>query len=198
MKSSFLLLGLCLLANLNDYSRIVVRSKHLTYEIYDCNFLDSNDGQLAAMISGGFPPYEYIWHGPDDFFSTDSLITNLPPGFYHLSVSDGLCGHLSDSIEVFALNKKLEKEDFIIDAVYPNPCLDHVNLSLSTSKAQIVTIRLSDMKGAVLLEEIRHCLEGTQNLKMHFQDIQPGLYQISIHNSSNQIKTHKLTIMGSL
>lgn len=45
---------------------------------------DANDGTAWAAPTGGTPPYTYLWSNS----STDSLITNLSPGAYGVTVTD--------------------------------------------------------------------------------------------------------------
>jgi gliding motility-associated-like protein len=43
-----------------------------------------SDGQAAALVSGGTPPYSYAWNAP----STDSVATGLIAGGYEVTVTD--------------------------------------------------------------------------------------------------------------
>ncbi|MEO1628766.1 MAG: SprB repeat-containing protein, partial [Bacteroidota bacterium] len=45
---------------------------------------NANDGTIAANPSGGTPPYAYLWSTG----ATDSIITNLVPGIYSLTLTD--------------------------------------------------------------------------------------------------------------
>ncbi len=46
--------------------------------------LGNNDGAAWAVVSGGTPPYIYLWSNQ----RTDSLLTLLPPGLYALTITD--------------------------------------------------------------------------------------------------------------
>jgi len=46
------------------------------------------DGSIETSVTGGTPPYEYNWNGPNGFISTDSDIENLAAGDYTLVVLD--------------------------------------------------------------------------------------------------------------
>ncbi len=50
-----------------------------------CN---GNAGNQQASVSGGIPPYQYHWTGPNGFTSADSLLNALTPGRYDLSITD--------------------------------------------------------------------------------------------------------------
>ena len=45
------------------------------------------DGSAAATVTGGVLPYEYQWNDPT--WSTASLLSNLDPGVYSITVTDG-------------------------------------------------------------------------------------------------------------
>ncbi|WP_192877684.1 MULTISPECIES: gliding motility-associated C-terminal domain-containing protein [Arenibacter] len=54
-----------------------------------------NDGSIslnsgATTVTGGYPPYNFSWTGPNNANFTTENITNLAPGVYVLSVTDQL------------------------------------------------------------------------------------------------------------
>jgi hypothetical protein len=54
-----------------------------------------NDGSIslnigATTVTGGYPPYNFSWMGPNNANFTTENITNLAPGVYVLSVTDQL------------------------------------------------------------------------------------------------------------
>ncbi|MBK9105296.1 MAG: SprB repeat-containing protein, partial [Saprospiraceae bacterium] len=57
---------------------------------------DTNDGTAWAAPTGGTPPYTYLWSNN----STDSLITNLVPGFYSVTVRDAHMCAVIASVEI--------------------------------------------------------------------------------------------------
>ncbi|MEM9050524.1 MAG: choice-of-anchor L domain-containing protein [Bacteroidota bacterium] len=46
------------------------------------------DGSITTTVTGGTPPYEFNWNGPNDFVSSDQNIDNLMAGEYTLVVLD--------------------------------------------------------------------------------------------------------------
>ncbi|OWY25971.1 T9SS C-terminal target domain-containing protein [Sphingobacteriales bacterium UPWRP_1] len=46
------------------------------------------NGSIGAFVTGGMPPYTYLWTGPDGFTSTANPISGLCPGNYNLAVTD--------------------------------------------------------------------------------------------------------------
>lgn len=51
-----------------------------------CN--ESNSGSIMPIVTGGVPPYQYSWTGPDGYSSTESDISSLNGGAYWLTVTD--------------------------------------------------------------------------------------------------------------
>ncbi len=47
-----------------------------------------NDGSIASTVSGGIPPYNYNWLGPDGFSASTQNISELSAGTYTLVVLD--------------------------------------------------------------------------------------------------------------
>lgn len=61
---------------------------------------NATDGAISANISGGNPPYQYYWTGPNGFTSTASSINGLAPGYYCLRLRSPGC---HESIECVQL-----------------------------------------------------------------------------------------------
>jgi len=72
---------------------IDINSSHETY-------FDANDGNILIEVSGGNPPYQYIWSTGD----STAQINNLPPDTYYLSLIDQLGCNLQDSITIKAVD----------------------------------------------------------------------------------------------
>ena len=61
--------------------QIVLSGTNLT-----CN--ESNSGSILAMVTGGVPPYQYEWIGPDGYTGSGAEISGLAGGEYQLTVTD--------------------------------------------------------------------------------------------------------------
>lgn len=59
-----------------------------------CN--TSLDGAVETIVTGGTPPYEYDWTGPNGFTASEANLGDLAAGTYFLSVTDGN-GCISDA-----------------------------------------------------------------------------------------------------
>ena len=59
---------------------------------------NSNDGVASALVSGGVPPYTYLWNNG----STKSFITNVAKGNYNLTVTDHKGCQIITSVNLIA------------------------------------------------------------------------------------------------
>lgn len=56
--------------------------------ITDIACFGDDDGAIDMTITGGVPPFDVLWSGPNGFSSTDEDIAGLEPGIYTISVED--------------------------------------------------------------------------------------------------------------
>lgn len=76
--------------------------------------------------------------------------------------------------------KEFEKKEQIL--IYPNPASDFVTVLLSKSILKIETFKIIGMKGEVVLEGLLN-----DEYKIDVSTLNPGLYQLLIHNSSSRL-----------
>ncbi|MBK7937138.1 MAG: gliding motility-associated C-terminal domain-containing protein [Lewinellaceae bacterium] len=57
-------------------------------EIDNPNCIGSTDGGINLNISGGNPPYEYAWTGPNNFTASTKNVSGLAAGTYSVTVTD--------------------------------------------------------------------------------------------------------------
>ena len=99
---------------------------NLTKEI-DC--FDSDFSSLETSVSGGTSPYEYLWNTNE----TGSILTNLNPQLYAITITDNNGCKLVDEIEVPVLkdsclfNAFSPNGDFINDTWEVNPSFVYEN-----------------------------------------------------------------------
>lgn len=76
-----------------------------------------SDGSITAHITGGTPPYSYLWSDS----STDSLVTGLSSGTYSLTVKDTNGCYYSQSYQLGQVNNGLNIiQDIIISFTSPS------------------------------------------------------------------------------
>ena len=77
MRTTLIFLSLVLLNELNA---------QITGTVMSSSMSNCADGSIMISVSGGYPPYTYIWTGPDNYNSNQKNISNLKPGLYKLEV----------------------------------------------------------------------------------------------------------------
>ena len=72
---------------------------------------------LSSNMSGGTPPYQYLWSNG----STQSFVPNLTNGWYYVTITDAKGCILTDSFRYFVTNILETFDDTPQLSVYPNP-----------------------------------------------------------------------------
>ncbi|MCA1761381.1 MAG: gliding motility-associated C-terminal domain-containing protein [Flavobacteriales bacterium] len=49
---------------------------------------EGENGEISVSLTGGAPPFDFEWTGPDGFTSTDQNLTNLESGLYEVTITD--------------------------------------------------------------------------------------------------------------
>ncbi|MBL4657939.1 MAG: hypothetical protein JKX73_08065, partial [Flavobacteriales bacterium] len=85
----------------------------------------NSDGAMAATVTGGTPPYSYLWSNG----GTSSSITGIASGGYSVTVTDANACIDSSSGGV----SELGGATIVIDSVVPAPCSGNGGIFISTS-----------------------------------------------------------------
>lgn len=72
----------------------------ISAEVTDNLCAGNNEGQIIPTITGGTPPYNYSWTGPNGFVSDAEQLDNLSAGDYELTVTDQMGESLMQSFSV--------------------------------------------------------------------------------------------------
>jgi hypothetical protein len=158
---------------------------HLGYIDYTINAGDSIFLSGWENVSGGFPPYEYLWkpnHGLTD--STSLAFWAKPAHFvaYYLTLTDS-AGCVATGAPVYHVNvlpvsvEEPENENSLIK-VYPNPAKDFLNINISPSVHGKFTIRLFHNNGKLIEQK-----ESSVNQsKIEIFNYASGIYLYEIFN----------------
>lgn len=74
-------------------------------EVQDPSCANTSNGSIGLNVSGGNPPYEYAWTGPNGFTGNTQVVTGLPQGAYNVTVTDQ-----NDTLGVFNVNLTAESQ----------------------------------------------------------------------------------------
>ena len=147
-----------------------------TIEITEPDFIEIDfslnaDENLEAIVSGGIPPYEYLWStGADSTILVDPEF-NTP---YTLTVTDANdCVASLDIILQTNAAFEIPAEQL---KVYPNPTSDYLFINHEDILSTLSSIIIVDMQGQRL--QVNHSLLDKNTLKLNMQSFSPGIYFI--------------------
>lgn len=113
--------------------------------------------------------------------------TNVPDGSYILPtsrirvkfISDNWkegTGFLMDYYGIVGINENSNLNDI---TVYPNPATDLINVSLSTTKEEVVTFQIVDMMGKVISSEVQ-TVNGEHIYTANTSSLSAGIYMMRV------------------
>jgi len=147
---------------------------------------------LVATISGGTPPYAYVWNTGAE---TLSLI-NLTSGNYNIIVVDQN-GCQKGAVGAFDANSTPIRNvnDFISAMLLaPNPATaDYANLLLTMKKVSAVQITLSDLSGKLLTSNQVESKIGINTYQLNLSELSNGIYFVNVSTEGLR-KTAKLLV----
>lgn len=134
----------------------------------------AGSGSIESTVSGGTLPYNFLWSGPQNFSSTDPMVTSLSEaGDYSLWVTDANNCLSSATTLITAINA-IENASF---QAYPNPTDGNtlwLNVAPEFHAGQ--EIRITDGAGH---EISRHNILGNPT-RISLSSIAPGIYYAMI------------------
>lgn len=95
-------------------------------DVSDITCNGAMDGSIDLTITGGQPPYDISWTGPNAFASTDEDISGLEAGTYDLIVTDA---NLCDFIQSYEITES-DAIDVTVDTIEPT-CNGALNGSIN-------------------------------------------------------------------
>ena len=132
-----------------------------------------NNGSIMTSVTGGTPPYNYLWSTGDTLADIDQLSS----GLYCVTISDQngcemeKC-YLLDATSVSDIDEKLQ----II--VFPNPAKDQIVLQWDAPLEKNTSLQIHNNKGE-LMKTIQ--LSGRSNFtKINIADFPSGIYHITM------------------
>lgn len=171
---------------------------HLGYIDYTINQGDSVFLWGWENVSGGFPPYEYLWRPNHGLSDSTSLYFSAKPEHsvaYYLTLTDS-AGCVVTGAPVYYVNVlptgvgEFENREFLA-RVFPNPVNDFLNFDINPSIRGEFTIRIFLSTGK-LAEQ--HEFGGNQ-FRLNVINYPPGIYIYEIMNEAGFIKQERFIIV---
>jgi len=155
----------------------------LTINSTDASCSTCPDGSATAIVSGGTPPFTYLWNDPSS--QVTGTATGLLPGIYTIIVTDSNLCSKADSIEVSYTVSINEILNIYSINIYPNPANDNIIIE-APQKSQIEILNIQGQ----LIKSI-----ATNNNKtiVDISALAKGIYMVKVQ-SENGVVNKKLVV----
>ena len=135
---------------------------------------------LVAEISGGTPPYSYVWNTGSESLTLSGLAT----GDYNIIVVDqnGCQKSAMGSFDAEATTPISDVNEFIGALIIaPNPAKgDAAKLLLTLEKAEMVEITMSDISGKLLYATQQEGKLGLNTYPLNLSELSNGIYFVNV------------------
>ena len=173
--------------------RVHESSEGIHFNIIDSKSYDSKDGAIIPDITKGYRPFAYLWNGPNNFTSTDSILKNVGQGTYFLKIEDALCGKFSDTL---VIRSKGDVEglqpQFILNTIGPNPFNEEIKIGIESESDQRINVSLFHNSGNMAFEKSFVVDKGAQVIIINELKIIQGIYVLQLCNDNNCRVTQRL------
>lgn len=136
------------------------------------------DGSAEVSPIGGTAPYSYLWSNG----GTTSLISNLLPGIYNVTITDANGCEIDTSVTVDFSSLGINELAQFGVTVYPNPMTDFIKIE--STEHTIGNIQLIDNSGCVVLESTLNNKIGT----IETSQLAKGNYQLVLRSGEQVFK----------
>ncbi|GIV33140.1 MAG: hypothetical protein KatS3mg031_0675 [Chitinophagales bacterium] len=139
------------------------------------------DGSASVLVSGGTPPFSYLWSNGDTTATADSLCA----GIYTVTVTDANGCTRVDSIEIVAGQQqsafRMMQDEFENFTAYPVPFDDVLFMHYLAREEGETQIRIFDMLGQVVYQRKMYAQEGVNRVALHFgETLADGVYILEL------------------
>jgi hypothetical protein len=150
---------------------------------------DFCDGDSVTFTANSGPGFTYAWKKYGNFISgaTGQSYTAYKPGKYKAVVTDqNGCARGSNHF-IVNVNCRISGTGLTVAeaTIFPNPAIDHINISYDASGTEFLDISVMDLQGKILSEwEIQHS-GGVGSYAFPVEQLSQGMYIIQITNGSS-------------
>lgn len=138
---------------------------------------DNGDGTATANVSGGVPPYQYLWDASTGGQTAATTIV-LPNGNYSVSVTDSNGCTTTSNVTISSNTVGVDDLSMSNNLVlYPNPTSGDAFLKLSDVSDQFIEVNIIDPAGKIVYTREVSYSSG-QVIKLPVNDLAKGVYTI--------------------
>jgi hypothetical protein len=140
-----------------------------------------NDGEINATVSGGTPPYTYLWSNG----SSAPQILDLPSGIYYLTVTDANNCMTEVSYTVSSSLGTDSQSKFVPTINYQAEFNQLVLVGFNSDSPQRIIV-LNDLGQVVFNNELT--MNGAQYLIPLPADLATGVYIVQVGTENNSLR----------
>lgn len=157
---------------------------------------DTSAGAIQTILSGGTPPYEFVWSTG----ATSQSLSNLVAGNYDLTIIDANDCLWDSTFLVAILNDINETEavqnNFVLHQNWPNPFAHHTTISYYLPQNTQVSFEVHDVTGAIIESVmLGEKSMGLNNFIFNRKNKAPGTYYYTL-STEHVRQTKKLIILN--
>jgi hypothetical protein len=135
---------------------------------------NTDNGTSSAAVTGGTPPYNYLWNNSQ----TTSSINNLAPATYTVTVSDrnGCLGTATATV----VSGISDVSDIISNVtLFPNPASDQLNIVVQMDHTRTLQFKVSDITGKLIYADVQTA-NGNLSRKLDLSAYPSGVYILEV------------------
>ena len=152
----------------------------------------SCDGSATASVSGGTPPYTYLWNDPAS--QTTVTAASLCLGTQSVAITDANGCTSSGSIYldsivmgIFNIPKEIEFN------IYPNPTTGIIHFDFGVDDNRDINVTIFDISGKVIvLDDVTK--SSRENYSVNLSEFSRGIYYVRVHDGKT-LQTKKVSLI---
>jgi len=138
-------------------------------------------GTATISVSGGTPPYTYLW-SPSG--GSDSVAINLTGGTYTITVTDFNSCTYQDSVtigNITGIDQLSMSNDQL--KIYPNPSTGKFVIEINVGQRENIQIKIVNILGQEVFAEEQTQISGTYHKQIDLKGYAAGVYQLQLITS---------------
>ena len=149
---------------------------NLTSAVSDETSFGANDGAIQLQVSGGNPPYSYIWSNGD----TTQDLSNVGQGDYSVEVIDayGCIGTLTSAVKGPPVN--IDEETAPLLRLGPNPVAEILHIEIEGIGEHDPELRLYTPFGQLVKQELLPRLRTGVDHQLGVEALPNGVYLLEV------------------
>ncbi|RZN79954.1 MAG: PKD domain-containing protein [Winogradskyella sp.] len=165
---------------ITDPDELVFTSIDFDPDTISC--FNANDGQIGIAIGGGTLPYAFSWTLNGAPFSSDEDLSNLGPGDYTITITDGNgCGPITQDFNII----EPQELDVVLDVQTNVLCFGELTGAIS--------VLISGGRPNYSYSWVGP--NGYTSTDQNISDLESGIYDLTVTDASNCIDTLEVEII---